>query len=176
MAIWCHLDLSSTFVVISNTLLLYKISSYGLSDSYVSGLHCYITSGYSFVWIHIIYLTPSEVLSGVSPRICPWASLISLLLFFAILLNTQNIFCLLALWNCSISSATDSTLPKSDIDSICMVSVLLTLWNLILMKLKSEVQCWLCIVLIKQNVGTHMYIDLLFFYYSMFLIVTLHPS
>ena len=64
----------------------------------------------------------------------------------------------------SISSATDSTLPQSDIDSIhsrCGA-------DLILMKLKSEVQRWLCI-------GTHTYFDLLFVCYWLFLIVILHP-
>jgi hypothetical protein len=98
---------------------VYKISSYVLPDSYVSWLRCHITSVYSFVWIHSIYLTPSEVLSGVSSRICPWASLIYLLLSLAILFSTQNIFCLLTLSNCYISPASDSALPQTDIDSIC---------------------------------------------------------
>ena len=63
----------------------------------------------------------------------------------------------------SISSATDITPPQCHwfFCGRCAAD----LWNLILTKLKSEVQCWLCIVLIKQNVGTHMYIDLLLFYY-----------
>jgi len=69
----------------------------------------------------------------------------------------------------SISSATDSTFPQSDIDSIhswCAADLILT-------KLKSEVRCWLCIVLINQNVGTHMYFDILFVYYWLFRIVIL---
>jgi len=37
---------------------------------------------------------------------------------FAILTSTQNIFCLLTLSNFSLSCATDSTLPQTDIDSI----------------------------------------------------------
>jgi hypothetical protein len=60
------------------------------------------------------------VLSGVSPRICPRASLIYLLLSFAVLLSTQNIilFADTIKIAASVSSATDSTLPQSDIDSI----------------------------------------------------------
>jgi len=72
----------------------------------------------------------------------------------------------------SISSATDSTLPQCDIDSIhgrCGA-------DLILMKLNSEVQRWLCIVLVNQNVGTHTYFDLHFICYWLFLIVILHPA
>ena len=64
MTSWCHLDFSS-FAVVPNTLLLCQLSAYSLSGSYVSWLLCYITSGYSFVWIHSIYSPPSAVLSGV---------------------------------------------------------------------------------------------------------------
>jgi len=72
----------------------------------------------------------------------------------------------------SISYATDSKLPQSDIYSIhgrCGA-------DLVLMKLKSEVQRWLCIVLVNQTVGTHTYCDLLFVCYWLFLIVILHPA
>ena len=72
----------------------------------------------------------------------------------------------------STSSATDSIFPLSDIDSIhsqCAADLILT-------KLKSAVQFWLHIILINQNIGSHMYFDLLYVYYWLFLIVILHPS
>jgi len=114
------------------------------------------------------------VLSGVSPRICPWASLIYLLLSFAILINTQNIFCLLTLSNCSISSATDSTLPQSDIDSIhgqCAADFMKP--NTDETKVRSTILTTYCL---KQNAGTQMFFELLCFYCRLFLTVIVHPS
>jgi hypothetical protein len=60
-----YFDLSSTFDLVSHTLLLHKLRAYGLSHSYVSWLHSYITNPYSAARIHGIYSTPFEVLSGV---------------------------------------------------------------------------------------------------------------
>jgi len=97
-----------------------------------------------------------------SPRISLWAPHIYLSVFkhpkYILFADTIKIAR-------SISSATDSTLPQSDIDSIhgrCGA-------DLILMKFKSEVQRWLCI-------GIHTYFDLLFVFYWLFLIVILHPA
>ena len=71
-----YFDFSSAFHLVSHTLLLNKFSAYGLSDSYVTLLHIYITSRYSVVRIHGIYSTPFEVLSGV-----PQGSVLGPLLF-----------------------------------------------------------------------------------------------
>ena len=134
MTNWFHFDLSS---------------AYSLSGSYVSRLLCYITSGYSFVWIHSIYSPPSAVLSVV-----PQGSVLGLHLFinycicnsirhskyypFADTIKTVH----------SISSATDSTLPQSDTDCIhsrCAADLTLTI-------LKSQAQCWLRVVLVRTLV------------------------
>jgi hypothetical protein len=65
-----------------------------------------------------------------SPRTCPWSPHIYLLVSCAILLSTQNIFCLLTLKIARyISSATDSTFPQSDMDlthSQCAADLILT--------------------------------------------------
>jgi len=157
-----HLDLSSSFAVIPNTLLLYKLITYNLSDNHVSWLRCYISSSYSFVSIHSIYSPPSAVFSGV-----PQGSVLRLHLFInyyicnSIKHSKYFLYADTIKIAHSISSATDSTLPQSDIDSIhsrCAA-------GLILMKLKSQVQCCLRIVLVNQNVGTHMYFYLLFVYH-----------
>jgi len=55
------------------------------------------------------------------------------------------------------------------------VHVLLNLWNFILTKLNSEVQCLLHIGL-KKHIWTHMYCDLLLLYYNWLFLVTLHLS
>jgi hypothetical protein len=88
----------------------------------------------------------------VFPKELPLDSNYYLLLSFAILLNTQNIFCLLTLIKIarSISSATDSKLSPSDIDSIhgqCAAGII---------KLNTDETQFkrLRVVLIKQNVGT----------------------
>ena len=121
----CHLDLSSSFAVITSALLLYKFSAYCLSDSYVSWLPCY-----SFVQIHNIYSPPSEVLSGV-----PQGSVIGLHIFmyYCICSSVKHSKYFLSADTIkiahSISSATDSTLPQSDIDSIhgqCAADLILT--------------------------------------------------
>ena len=154
MTSWCYLDLSSAFDHIPNTLLLYKLSTCKLSDSYVSWLHCYITSGYSFVWIHSIYLTPSVVF----PRAMSLGStyLICFLMILAVLLSTQNIFLSADTIKIarSIRSATDDTYAIWKI--LCMFGVLLTMWNLILIKLESvplQVKCWLHILPVNQKLG-----------------------
>jgi hypothetical protein len=99
------------------TLLTYKLSAYWLSDIYVSWLRCYMTGGYSFVWIQSIYLPPSEVLTGV-----PQGSVLGLDLFITVLCNfikhsKHFLFADTIKISCSISSATDSTLPQPHIDS-----------------------------------------------------------
>jgi hypothetical protein len=62
---FCHLDLSITFAVFPNTLLLYMLSAYIPSNSYVSWLLCYKISGYVLYESQYFFSTPSEVLSGV---------------------------------------------------------------------------------------------------------------
>jgi len=101
------------FAVVPNLLLLYKHIAYKLSDNYSHWLHCYINSGYPFVWLF------DSLWSALwcSLRTWPWSPLIHLLPSFAILLSTQNIFVCRHYQN-SISSATDSMLPQSDIDCI----------------------------------------------------------
>ena len=130
MTSWCHLDFSSSFAVVFNTLFLHKLSAYWLSDSYVSWLRCYMTSGYSFVSIHIIYSTPSEVLSAF-----PQTPVLGLHLFIyysicnSIKHSKYFLFADTLTIAHSISSATDSTLPQSDIDSIhgrCAADLILT--------------------------------------------------
>jgi hypothetical protein len=74
----------------------------------------------------------------------------------------------------SISSATDSTLPQSDIDSIhgqCAADF--TNLNTEETKVSSTILTTYCL---NQKVWTHMYFDLPFVYYWLFLVVTLHPS
>jgi hypothetical protein len=118
-------------------------------------------SGYSFVSVHIIiYLMPSEVLSAFPQR--PVLGL-HLFIYYCISNSINHskhfLFADAIKIAHSIISVTDSTLPQSDIDCIhvrCAADLILT-------KLKSQVQCSLCIVLINQNVGTDMYFDLLFF-------------
>jgi hypothetical protein len=134
-----------------------------LSDGYVIWLHCYVTCGYSFVSIHSIYLTCSEVFSGF-----PRGSVFGLHLFnfIAVLCNSIKhsqyiLFAHTIKFAPSISSATHSTLPHSDIDSTCVRCAA----DFILMKLKSEVQFGLLIALNKQNFGTLVYLDLLFLHY-----------
>jgi hypothetical protein len=120
-----------------------------------------MTSGYSFVSVHIIvYLMPSEVTSAF-----PHTPVLGLHLFIYYCIcnfikhSKHFLFADSIKIAHSIISVTDSTLPQSYIDSLhgrCAVDLILT-------KLKSEVQCSLRIVLISQNVGTHMYFDLPFF-------------
>jgi len=109
------------------------------------------------------------------PKICPWAPLIYLLLSFAVLLSTHFFFCVFAdtiKIACSTISATDSTLPQPDIDSICCHSAT---GFMELDTEKCKGQCWLCIALMKQNFRACTYF-LLHFFYWMFPIVILHPS
>jgi hypothetical protein len=119
MTNWCHLDFRSAFAVVPNTHLLYMLSACMLSDRYVSWLHCYMTSGYSFVSINSIYLPPSEVLSGVPQR--PALGL-HLFIYYcicnSIIISKYFLFADTIKIAQSISSATDSTLPQSDTDSI----------------------------------------------------------
>jgi len=64
------LHLSSSFDLVPRTLLLQKLSAYGLSVAYVILLRSYLTSRYFAVWIHHSFDTFWRA-SWCSSRTCP---------------------------------------------------------------------------------------------------------
>jgi hypothetical protein len=132
MTSWCHLDLRSSFAVITSTLLSYKFSAYRLSDSYIGCLVILLSKSTVFI-CHLLKC------SLVFPKDLSFRHIY---LFITVLCNSIKhpkyiLFADTIKIAHSISSATDSTLPQSDIDSIhgrCAA-------DLILAKLKSAIQC-----------------------------------
>jgi hypothetical protein len=140
MTSWCHLDFSSNFAVIPNTFLLYKLSAYRLSGSYISWLHCYVTSGYVSSESRVFIQYPLKCF-----------------LFFAKDLPLgSNDLCITALSK-SLKHSVFSVCwhyQNCSFHKLCNWQNTSTIWHWFQ---KSEVQCWPRIVLIKQNVGTHVF-------------------
>jgi hypothetical protein len=116
----CHLHFSISFAVIPDVHLLYKLTAYSLSDRYIIWLSCYIISGYVLSQSTLFIRHPLKCCL-LFPRICPLASLIYLfiynVLFNSIKLSKYFVFAHTIEIYGSISSATGSTLPASDIDT-----------------------------------------------------------
>jgi hypothetical protein len=64
-----YFDFSSAFDVVSHTLLLRKLSSFGLTSAYVSWFCSYLTNRFSCVKISGIFTAPFIILAGV-PQGC----------------------------------------------------------------------------------------------------------
>ena len=99
-----YFDLTSTFDCVSHSLLLPKLSAYGLSDDYVSWLCSYITNQFSFADILVLVLFVFMVLIRhylrcflVYLKDLSWGLCCSTfsLTTFVILLNVLDTFCLL---------------------------------------------------------------------------------
>jgi hypothetical protein len=71
-----YFDFSSAFDLVSHTLLLRKLSSFGLTSAYVSWFCSYLTDKFSFVKISGIFSAPFRILAGV-----PQGSVLGPLLF-----------------------------------------------------------------------------------------------
>jgi hypothetical protein len=115
-------DLSSAFDFVSHTLLLQRLRTHGLSDSYNIWLHSYITKRYSVVRIHGIYSIPFEVISGVLQGSSVWPLLFNV--FVTDLCNVIKhsrhlLFADEIKIYCTVSCETDCTLLQSDIGSVC---------------------------------------------------------
>ena len=71
-----QVDFSSAFDLVSHTLLLGKLSSFGLTSAYVSWFRSYLTDRFSCVKISGIFSAPFRILAGV-----PQGSVLGPLLF-----------------------------------------------------------------------------------------------
>jgi hypothetical protein len=60
-----YFDFSSAFDLVSHTLLLGKLSSFGLTSAYVSWFRSYLTDRFSCVKISGIFSAPFRILAGV---------------------------------------------------------------------------------------------------------------
>jgi sarcosine oxidase/L-pipecolate oxidase len=60
-----YFDFSSAFDLVSHTLLLGKLSSFGLASAYVGWFSSYLTDRFSCVKISGIFSAPFRILAGV---------------------------------------------------------------------------------------------------------------
>jgi hypothetical protein len=146
---------------------------YGLSGSYFSWLHFYVSGGYVWSLSNVFLRHPLICFRFFSNDMCLVPAY--LLLSFANLLSTQNYF----LFDDSdrivrsISSATDSTVLQSDIFSIvrrCAADFMKRNIDKTEVRISMLITCCL-----KQIVGAQLYFEPLFCYWW-FRIVILLPS
>jgi hypothetical protein len=121
-AIYSYFDLKNSFELVPHTLLLNILSACGLFGGYVIRFHGYVSSRYSVVRFHSIYLVFFEVLYNITQGTALW------LLFFNVLINDlcssiqharYFLFSDYVKDFRSVTSTTDYILLHADIDSVC---------------------------------------------------------